>query len=120
MDFIFNEDSKFKIENETYVIKDSINTLLLTSLFTDSRINNKKGYWLPTESSGIWSLESDKVNEETLANIAEQTRLTLNRLKGKGYFNSFRIETELYENSILILVYIKIDNYNEKEYKFVI
>lgn len=132
MDFVFNHEENtsiinnyvmdLKLENKSYIIRDDIHSLLLTSLFTDSRVNNQRGYWLPTESSGIWSFENDKRDETALSNIQEQVRLTLSRLKAKGFFQYFRIESSLEGNDIVINIFINKDNYKDtkdtNEYSF--
>lgn len=110
--FFENGEGDIKIKNGQFIVEDDLNTLVLTSQFSDARAETddpvdplrpeKRGYWGEflmaingrRWGSKYWLFIRNTVNSETVNSINVTGKSSVQHLKDNGIVETITVETE--------------------------
>lgn len=87
LDFKISDDLDIVIADGIAGEQENNVTTLLTALFTDSRSNSHRGYWLDAEGSLLWTHEQARISDLSARNLTESAKTIAAGLVSDGLFH---------------------------------
>lgn len=108
MDFGLENNLDLKMENGELVAQENGEATTINAFFTDSRVNEKRGYWLDIMSSEVWTYDQSRLTNETALELTETAREIAKKLVEEELYT--RVETEAYVSDMVMTLDIKCYN----------
>ena len=95
LDFDFTEKLDLNITDDQFTTQSHAETTLITSIFTNARVRNTNGYWLPIRSSKVWTLQQSRLTQNTASQMVEYVRTVTQKLVKDGIFSKILVSSDI-------------------------
>ena len=113
MDFALTSDLDLRFNQDgEYELQDNGETTVISSFFTDARLNGQRGYWEDSvNSSELWRYEQARLSSEVATEVKETARDVADRLVKQGVFSKIDVDTSITDYMFMTL---RLRCYNKK------
>jgi len=111
MDFIYTTDLDLQVTGDKYDFGGTGETELINALFTDERVNGKRGYWFDITQSKLWvKIEQSRYRDIDINEIEEYATRVANKIEELGIYEKVYISVKKLDGFAEMEVKCKNDN----------